>query len=635
VSRPLTIALALSLSWLAAAPSAAAGAPPIRLRVDATEASRGILHARLQIPVRAGRLTLHYPKWVPGEHGPTGPVANLAALRLTAGGRAVRWERDPTDMYAILCRVPSGASVLDVTLDYLIAGEGPYSSGASATERLLVLNWNQVLLVPGGRRPEQIQVAAWLQLPEGWEYGTALRTAKESAGLIEFAPVSLVTLVDSPVLAGVHFRRIELPSTPDRPVVLDMAADSEEALEVEPETLAGLERLVAEADLLFGARHYRRYHFLLALSDQVQHFALEHHESSENRLPERALADAKLRRVWVGMLPHEYVHSWNGKHRRPAGLTAGDFQRDQKTGLLWVYEGLTSYLEWVLTARSGLRAPERQLESLAQTAAALDRSPGRSWRPLEDTAVGAQVLLHAPKAWSSWRRGADFFGEGVLLWLEADVLIRQRSNGERSLDDFCRAFFGGRSGPPRVVPYTFDDLVRALNQVAPYDWRGFFTTRLEATGSRAPLGGIEAGGWRLVWSDRPSAYLKARESLGGGADLRFSLGVTLGVDGVLADVIPGSAAAGAGLAPGMRLLAVGGRRYTPGWMRQALREGKNGTEPLEVIAQNGEFVRSYHLEWHGGELYPALARDASRSDLLSRILEPLGSSPDSGAAGEG
>jgi predicted metalloprotease with PDZ domain len=614
----------LLVATLAAAPgSAAPVGPPIRLVVDATEAPRKILHARLEIPVRPGPLTLVYPKWIPGNHMPSGPIADLAGLRLSANGRPLAWERDAVDMYAFHCRVPAGASRLDVTFDRLQSASGNYSTGRSITAQLAVLDWNELLLYPQGRPAAEITFAASLRLPAGWTCGTALAIARADSGEVEFAPVPLTTLVDSPVQAGAHRRRIALGPAAGPPVTVQLACDSEAGLEAGPEQIAQWKQLVAEAVALFGATHYRRYDFLYTLSDDVDHYGLEHHESSDDRENERTLVDDELRDVHSGLLSHEYAHSWNGKYRRPAGLVAPDFQVPSRTELLWVYEGLTSYLGWVLAARSALAIPEWQRQELACEAAWLDRSPGRSWRPLKDTAIATPIIFGGPGTWSSWRRGADYYQEGVLIWLEADVLIRQRTAGQRSLDDFCRLFFGGRSGPPVVVPYDLDDVVKALAQIAPHDWRGFFEARLNATSQRAPLGGIEGSGWRLAWSDSLSAYERAGEKVRERTDLRLSLGLELDKDNVITDVVPGSSAAEAGLAPGMKPNAVNGRRFNVERLREALRAGKNGTEPLELLAEDGDFIRAFRLDWHGGELHPVLVRDAAKPDLMSEILRPL------------
>ncbi len=617
----LAITLLLPPTTALATPQPDAHETSLRLFVDATEAPRGIVHGRIEISVKPGPLTLYYPKWIPGEHAPSGPIVELAGPRLTKDGRAVPWERDPLDMYAIRCVVPPGESHLEVALDALQSGEGTFTAGWSFTSRLLVLNWNQLLLYPAVPAPDQLMVSAHLQLPPGWKYGTALETTTEANGEIAFAPVSLTTLVDSPVLAGTYHRRIDLSPGQAPAHAIDIVCDSEEGLAASPDLIAAWRQLVSEAEALFGARHYRRYNFLLALSDNLTRLGLEHHESSDNRLHERALVDEELRGATAFLLAHEYVHSWIGKYRRPAEMLAPDFQEPLQTSLLWVYEGLTTYLDFVLTARSGLTTPEWQREDLAASAARLDRNPGRAWRPLKDTTVGAQFLFGAPMAWSSLRRGVDFYDEGALIWLEADAVIRQQTGGTRSLDDFCRIFAGGTNTPPEVVPFTFDDLVSMLNQVAPYDWSGFLTARIDSPSARAPLGGISATGWQLAWTDSLTDAMVAGEKAREHVSEAYSLGIIIDKDGVLKDVIAGSPAAEAGLGPGMKVLAVNGRLYTPEHLRAELRMAKDDPEPFAVIAEHGDFVHTFRLDWNGGPVYPTLMRDASKPDLLSEILK--------------
>jgi predicted metalloprotease with PDZ domain len=615
----------LALLVLLACPSASAApaGAPIRLAVDATQATGRILQVRLEIPVRPGPLTLVYPRWIPGNHMPSGPIADLTGLRLSADGRPVAWERDPVDMYAFHCTVPARAGRLDVEFTRLQSASGGYSTGRSITSQLAVLDWNELLLYPQGRRADELTFVASLRLPAGWSCGTALPVARADSGQVEFAPVPLTTLVDSPVQAGAHRRRVELGPPGGPPVAVELAGDSEASLEFGPGQVAQWKQLVAEAGALFGATHYRRYDFLYTLSDDVDHYGLEHHESSDDRVEERALSDDQLRGASSGLFPHEFVHSWNGKYRRPAGLVAPDFQQPSRTELLWIYEGLTEYLGWVLTARSGLAGEDWQRQELAGEAAWLDRAPGRAWRPLKDTAIATSVVFGGPHTWSSRRRGADYYQEGALIWLEADVLIRRQTGGKRSLDDFCRLFFGGRSGPPAVVPYGLEDVVKVLGQVTPHDWRALFEARLASIAQRAPLGGIEGSGWRLAWGDSLGAYERADEKASGHTDLRLSLGLLLDRDDAVTDVVPGSAAAVAGLAPGMKPIAVAGRRFSVERLREELRSGKNGTEPLELLAEDGDFVRSFRLDWHGGELHPVLVRDPAKPDLLSEILRPL------------
>ena len=596
---------------------------PIVLNVDAREAPRRIFHARLTFPVPAGPLTFFYPKWLPGNHRPTGPIANVTGLRFSAGGQVIPWHRDDVDMYAFHMNVPTDASTLDVSFDYVTPSRGPGRFDPVSTDQLMILNWNVVLLYPAGKPTRDYLYKATLQLPEGWKFGTALPVASQTGDTVAFSPAPLNTLVDSPVLAGANYRAVALP-TPGGPLQeLDIAADSAAALDIPQESVIDYTRLMAEASVLFGAHHYRDYHFLLTLSDVEPPNGLEHHESSDDRAPERTLIDPTLRKLMAGLLPHEFVHSWNGKYRRPAGLATPDYQQPMKGELLWIYEGLTTYLGEVLTARSGLYTPAQFREQVALTAAEMDHRAGRIWRPLEDTAVSAQILYEAPREWTAWRRSADFYPESELLWLEADTVIRKQTNGRRSLDDFCRAFEGPPSGPPEMKPYTLDDVVAALNQVAPYDWRGFFQSRVYAIAPRAPLGGIEQGGWRLVYNDTPNELLQAGEKFAHGMDLTSSLG--MGVrkekkedDGTIVDVIPGMSAAAAGIAPGMKLVAVNGRKWSPEVLLAALR----ARAPLQLLVENIGYYKTYTVNYQGGPRFPHLVRSEAHSDVLSEIIRP-------------
>ncbi len=641
--------IAAFASFLLAASLPAKDAPPIRVSVDLREASRRIFHARLEIPAAPGSLTLLYPQWIPGEHGPTGPIADLVGLKITAAGKTLAWRRDDVNMYAFHCEVPAGAESVEVTLDYLSpsSSEG-FSASPAATAQLTVLEWNLVLLYPQGRTSDDLTYAASLRLPAGWKFGTALEVENESADGIAFRPVSLTTLVDSPVIAGAHFRAIPLNPGQTPPHRLDLAGESEEAIAIPADFLAHYKQLVAEAGALFGARHYRHYDFLLALSDHVHSFGLEHHQSSDNRAPERMLLDPNLRLTYAELLSHEFTHSWNGKYRRPKGLATPDYDQPMRGELLWVYEGLTQYLGGVLAARSGLLTPEIYREHLARVAAYLDHRPGRTWRPLADTAVAAQILYGAREEWSSWRRSVDFYDESNLIWLEADTIIRRETQGRRSLDDFCRRFHGaasaegaeGESGAyrSRVVPYTLDDVVAALNEIARYDWRGFLTARLSSTEPHAPLGGVEGGGWRLVFTDTPNEYGRASDESHKQVDMQFSLGFIVKRndndkdDGLIVEVIPGSAAAQAGIAPGMKLLGVNGRQWSPEALRAAVRAARGSSAPIELLVDNDEYHKAYRVDYHGGERYPHLERDASRPDLMGQIIRSQAS--ESGEAKE-
>jgi len=604
-------------------------APSLTLAVDATEAPRKIFHARLTIPASPGTLTLYYPKWIPGEHAPDGPVVDLAGLKFTANGQTLNWRRDLTDMYTIHVEVPAGVTTVEASLDYLSpAGERGFSEAASATARMTVVSWNQVLLYPSGWPADQITYTASLRLPEGWKFGTALPVASHSGNEINFQPASLYTLVDSPVIAGEYLKVVPLsPAGEYPPHEMDIAADSAAALDAPPEVWQDYRNLVSQAYALFGARHYRDYHFLYSLSNHVAHFGLEHHESDDSRVGEDGLVNPGERKLVAGLLPHEYVHSWNGKYRRPADLTTPDYEKPMVTTMLWVYEGLTSYLGDVLTARSGMWNPQEFREELAMTGAMLDHSPGRTWRNLQDTNDSAQVLYFSPPQWSSWRRSVDFYPEGVLDWLWADVIIRQQTHNQKSLNDFCKLFYAGPTPQPNqapmVKPYTFDDLVNALNQVAPYDWRGFWHERLTTHAAHAPLGGIEGSGWRVVYTDTPSEMSKLAEQNRKSINAEYSVGLALRDDGTIVDAVQGMLAANAGIGPGMQVVAVNGRKFTPEVWHDALKATKTASGPLQLLIENTDYFTTYSLNYHGGEMYPHLERETSQPDLLSDIIKAL------------
>jgi predicted metalloprotease with PDZ domain len=612
--------LLFSISGFSATP------PTVTIFVDATSAPRKIFHAKLRIPASAGDLTLYYPKWIPGEHAPDGPVIDLAGLKFFAGGKTLKWRRDLLDGFTIHVEVPAGESEVNAELDFLSPAtfESGFSAGSSATDKMAVISWNQVLLYPKGWKADELTYVASLKLPANWKYGTALPIASTNADngetQISFKPAPLNTLVDSPVITGEFLKVVKLADDP--PTEMDVAADSAAALEPPQEVWDHYKNLVEQANKLFGAHHYRDYHFLFSLSDHVAHFGLEHHESDDSRVGERGLVDETARKLEASLLPHEYVHSWNGKYRRPADLTTPDYEQPMQDDLLWVYEGLTNYLGTVLTARSGLLTPEQARDDLSLTAAGLDHTPGRSWRNLQDTADAAPQLYFSPEAWHSWRRGVDFYDEGTLDWLWADVIIRQQSKGSKSLDDFCHLFHGPPSTGPMVKTYTFDDVVSALNQVVPYDWRGFWMERLTNHGPGAPLGGIEGSGWKVVYDDTQSELLRGAESDGHIATGAFSIGLDLREDGVITDTVEGMPAALAGIGPGMKLVAVNSRQYTPEVLRDALKAGKNGTAPLELLVENTDYYKTYKLDYHGGERYPHLVRDDSKPDLLTEIYKP-------------
>jgi len=600
----------------------------VRLRVDATDAPRRLFHVRMTMTAKPGPMTLLYPKWIPGEHGPTGPIENLVGLQIKSGQQNLRWRRDDVNLYAFHIDVPAapgnGQATLDVTFDVISAPDSQgFSSGSSTTTELAVLNWNQLILYPEGAPADTMQYQASLRVPNSWKYGTALPIDRESGNDVEFKPASLTTLIDSPLSAGRHYRTVGIGTDNGISHYVHFAGDSEESVAVPDELIAHYGSLVKETGTLFQSRHYRDYHFLVTLSDHVANFGLEHHESSDDRVKERTLIEAYGRTAEASLLSHEFVHSWNGKYRRPDGLVSGasdgGYDTPMKGELLWVYEGLTNYLGEILAARSGLWTPDEYRDALAATAAEMDTRSGRAWRPLEDTAVFAQVLYDTSDDYREYRRSTDYYPEGSLIWLEVDNLIRQSSKGAKSLDDFCRAFHGGPGGAPAMKTYTFEDIVASLSSVQAYDWAGYFKQRLQATSPHAPLGGIERGGWKLVYTAERSGWWKADEEYRKRVDLTYSLGLKVKEDdGAILDVAYDGPARKAGVTPSVKLIAVNGRGFTPTVLREAVKASVQ--RPVELLIKNGEFYETHRLDYSGGERYPHLVRDESAPDLLTQVI---------------
>jgi len=596
---------------------------PAKITVDLREAPRRILHVHMAIPASAGPLTLYYPKWIPGEHGPNGPITDVAGLKFEAGGQTLRWQRDPADMFAFHCQVPDAADGVNVALDFLEppASTSGFTSGSSVSDKLAVLNWNQVVLYPSTANIHEYQYQASVILPAHWKSGTALPPDRQEGNTVHFKPVGLATLIDSPVLAGRYFKEVAIGPSDGPPHFLELACDSAKGLEMPDHVKKHFDNLVAQTGALFGARHYRSYRFLISLSDHVAHFGEEHHECTDIRVPERSFIDDDLRKLHMEVMAHEFVHSWNGKYRRPAGLVTKNFQDPERTQLLWVYEGLTQYLGTILTARAGFWTPEVAREYLATVVQGQENQRGRAWRPLEDTATAAQLLYAARPDWTAWRRAVDFYDEGTLLWLDVDTRIRQQTNGQKSLDDFCRLFHGGQTGSPTVVPYRFDDVVSALNIVAPYDWHTFLDHRVHDTAAEPPLDGLHRGGWKLGYSAQRTGYARARDAEGKMVDLSASLGLLLNEQGVVMDIIPRLPGDKSGIGPGMKVVSVRGRQWSTETVRAAVADSTKTKEPLQLVLDNDSYLHRHALDYHGGPRYPKLEHENGKPDLLGQILK--------------
>lgn len=620
----------------------------IGLKVDTTDLERRVFTVHETIPAQAGALTLLYPEWLPGNHAPRGPIDELDGLLINANGKRLDWSRDPLNIYAVRVQVPAGASHVDLEFEFtapLTAAEGRIN----VTPDMLGLQWNTVVLYPAGFYASRITVAPELTLPESWEFGSALDIDAQHGNTVTFKHVSLDTLVDSPVFAGRYFRSIILdpapmetppsagrspfkhgpgagsPSSSGAVVRLDIVADSLANLDIRPEQIAAHRRLVQESYALFGSRHFDHYDLLLALSDQFGEIGLEHHRSSENRRSPGYFTDWDKEGPSRSILPHELTHSWNGKYRMPAGLATPNFNVPMQDSLLWVYEGLTQYLQAVLAARSGLWSADFARQEWAYTAANMDHNrPGRAWRDVEDTTYQPIITARRPLAWLSWERTEDYYPEGALIWLDVDTKIRELSGDKLSLDDFARSFFGGANGTLGPVPYTYADVVKALSAVAPYEWDKFLTQRLHSHGPGAPLEGVSRGGWKLVYTELPTDYLRQLEDQRKVADFSFSLGLDVSgrEPGQVTEVLWGSPAYDADLTVGTLILAVNGRDYRPERLREAITTAHNGHTPIELIVKNLDRYRVLKLAYYDGLKYPRLERVERTPDRLSAITKP-------------
>nr|WP_240922649.1 M61 family peptidase [Oleiagrimonas sp. C23AA] len=588
-----------------------------------TRAPKRIFSVHETIPVaHDGAMDLWYPKWIPGEHAPSGPISNIAGLIITANGQRVKWRRDLDDMFTLHLQVPKGAKELHVQFQFLSSGGGEFGSSASATTNLLDMEFNQVAFYPAGYYSRDVQIQPTVQLPAGWKFATAMQVASRDGNAITFKPVSFNNFVDSPLIAGEHFNSVNLAPGAKVPVHLDIVGDSADDVKVSDAELKTHRELIKQAYALFGAHHYQHYNFLLTLSDHTGHFGLEHHQSSDDRLPADSLTDKTMAMRVASLMPHEYVHSWNGKFRRPNDLWTPNFNMVKRDDLLWVYEGLTDYWAGVLTTRSGMWTPAQYRDAMASIAAAMTYRTGRDWRSLQDTADAAQLTYYGGGGWGNWRRGTDFYPEGQLLWMDVDTKIRELSHGKRSLDDFAKAFYGMENGSYVTKTYSYDDVINTLNKVQPYDWNHFLRQRLDYVGKQLPETGLARGGWKLVFNSTPSAYDKATASLRHGINLAYSIGLSVRSSGDIADVQWNGPAFKAGLVPGMSIVAVDGKDFSPSVLKDAVAAAKDDKAPITLLAKNQNQYSTVQIDYHQGLRYPHLVRVKGQPDRLDAILKP-------------
>ncbi len=594
----------------------------VQLTVDATDVTRGIFTIRERVPVtRAGDLVLLYPKWVPGGHSPRNEIRKVAGFKVSANGQALKWKRDPIEVYAFHVDVPQGVSAVDVEFQFLSATAA--NQGRTVmTPDMSSIQWLSLSMYPAGYYVRQIPVQASVIVPAGWKVATALRPSGQTGGKIDYPVTSYEILVDSPLIAGPNYRRIELSPK----VSLDVIGDTPAELAATPEQIAAHKRLVEQAVKTFGAQHYDHYDFLLTISDYLGGNGLEHHRSSEDGVGRGYFTEWKDKLRDRNLLPHEYSHSWDGKFRRPADLWTPDFNTVPMEGsLLWVYEGQTQFWGYVLGARSGMLSKQDTLDAIASTAASYSTgTPGRAWRPLVDTTNDPIAAGRQPQAWRSWQRSEDYYSEGQLIWIDVDRIIRTASGGKRSIDDFAKAFYGMRDGDYGELTYTFDDVVATLNKVQPYDWRGYLTKRVYDVAAQAPLEGINEGGYKLIYTDEPTAWIKSAQKSGKNNDLTYSGGFVVGNDGKVTSVLWDSAAFNAGITVGSEIVAINGRK--PDMMGDGLKDAikaaaGQGPAP-ELLIHDGEIYRTVKLDWHGGLRYPRLQKVGKGPGTLDALLAP-------------
>ncbi|HAI94336.1 MAG TPA: peptidase M61 [Xanthomonadaceae bacterium] len=619
---------AVLLLALAIAPWASAQTPPpqdvpqpglLRIDVDATDIARRVFRVKATVPAKPGPLTLLYPQWIPGNHSPTGAVDKLAGLVVTANGKTIPWTRDQFDVYAFHVDVPEGASEVVAQFKFL-SSQGGNQGRVVMTPEMLNLQWNSNSLYPAGVYARNIKAQASVKLPAGWSYATALETESKSGDTVTFKPIDYDDLVDSPLYAGKYYKRIDLDPGAKVPVHLNVFADDPKFLAAKPEQIKTHQALVQQMYKLYGARHYDHYEFLLALTGKLGGIGLEHHRSSENSGATGYFTEWD--KTWLGrdLLAHEFNHSWDGKYRRGADLATPSFNVPMGDSLLWVYEGQTQFWGHVIAARSGLWTVDQARDMLANVAATYDRGrPGLAWRALQDTTNDPTIAQRRPLAYRNYQMSEDYYSGGQMVWLEVDGKLRELTGDKRSIDDFAKAFFGMKDGDWDVNPYTFDDVVATLDGIAKYDWAGFLRERLDGHGSL--IGGIAASGWKLVYTDKPNKAYEAAEARSKGANLSYSLGLTVDSKGQLGDVLWDSPAFKAGLAPSMSLVAVNGREFSPEVLKDAVTAAKGGNAPIELLVKNFDHIDTVKVDYHGGLLYPSLVRLDGKPDRLSELYK--------------
>ena len=593
----------------------------LKINVDATDLAHRVFRVHETVPAQAGPLTLLYPQWLPGNHSPTGAIDKLAGLVVKANGKVIAWKRDPLNVYAFHVDVPQGASEVEVEFQFLSAQDR--SQGRVVmTPEMLNVQWNSVSLYPAGYFARQIPAETSVTLPAGWQFGSALEVASRSGDTVHFKSINYDDLVDSPIYAGKYFKRVDLDPGAKTPVFLNIVADDPKYLEIKPDQLKVHQNLVQQMYKLYGAHHYDHYDFLFSLSDKMSGNGLEHHRSSENGVGPGYFTEWDKSAVMRDLLSHEFNHSWDGKYRRGEDLSTPNFNVPMQDSLLWVYEGQTQFWGYVMAARSGLWKQDQALDMLANVAATYDRGrPGlQQWRNIQDTTNDPIIAMRRPLPYRNFQMSEDYYSGGQMIWLDVDGKLRDLTSDKRSIDDFAKAFFGVKNGEWDVNTYTFEDVVKTLNDIAPYDWSTYLRDRLDGHGPI--IGGFEANGWKLVYNDKPSEVAKALEARSGGINLTYSLGVSMGKGGDIVDVLWDGPAFKAGLSPGMKVVAVNGKEFSNDAIKDAVNAAaKDKSQPVELLVKNFDEYKTLRIDYHDGLKYPHLERIEGKPDRLSELLK--------------
>ncbi|MDH5831529.1 M61 family peptidase [Luteimonas sp. M1R5S18] len=596
------------------APVDQAFAGNIELDVQATDVARRLFTVRVRMPVQqAGALTLLYPRWDTGSHGPSLTVTDLAGLVVSADGQPLAWQRHPLEPHAFRVDVPAGARTIEAR--YQIIGD------ANVLARdVVVVPWHRLVLYPAGWYARNLVVTPQLTLPAGLAPVSSLQVAATGDASVRFAPVTLETLLDSPVYGARHARRIALDFPGDAPVALNLIAGSDDVLDVPAEPLAALQRMGAQAASVFGAPPFDRYEFLARLENDAATGGIEHRRSGEISLPSHYFSAWDSQIIGRDIIAHELVHAWNGLYRVPADQWAPTPNTPQGTSLLWMYEGQTEFWGRVLAARAGLRSHQETLDQLALDAAEVANRPGRAWRNLADDVRYPAFMLRQAVPWRDWQRRKDYYVEGVMLWLAVDATLRERSAGRKGLDDFARHFFAGASDGAPARTYTFEAICEALEATVPHDWAGELSAWVQGHQEVDTTAGLRRHGWQLVYSDTPTQAFLQQQEESGVTDLSYSLGLAVSDNGLVRAVAWQGPAFEAGLAPRDRVVAVQGAPFDSAALVEAVRNAAQSPVRL-TIEHDGERVEQT-IAYRGTLRYPRLARVEGTTDTLTSLLQP-------------